>query len=400
MQEGLVTVNGQVVREMGTRVSPERDEVRVRGRVVRLTDVLLYLLMNKPAGVVTTASDPEGRPTVLDQLPAAWRTARVYPIGRLDYDTEGLLLLTNDGELAHRLMHPSFEMPKEYQALVEGTPSPETLARLARGVRMEGDPVPTAPARVWLMREIPNAGSWVGVELHEGRNRQVRRMLDAVGHHALRLRRVRLGPLTLGKLRQGDTRELTADELAALRAAVGLGGDDVAAAETPASAESVVGAQPTADEFARFDEVNEQYIADDVEDDIADDVEGDIEDDDEDDIADDDEGVDDLADDDVTEMFAADEVVEVGEPLEADSADDDEIDDEPGGVDTGEVGGDLHLSSTLPDVTDTAVGEPGEPLPPLLDATDTGEPTPAHTVDVSSVAAEREAARPDTPDAE
>lgn len=218
---GAVSVNGAVVRELGVRVDPDRDEVRVRGRVVRPATELLYLMLHKPADVVTTASDPQRRRTVLDLLPPAWRVARVYPVGRLDLDTEGLLLLTNDGELALRLTHPRYALPKEYAALVAGRPSPDALHRLERGVFLRDEARPTAPARVWLQRAQGDA-TWVGVEIHEGRKRQVRRMLDAVGHPVLRLRRLSVGPLALGNLPAGQARALTPDELHALRAAVGL----------------------------------------------------------------------------------------------------------------------------------------------------------------------------------
>jgi pseudouridine synthase len=218
---GLVAVNGQVVREPGTRVDPEGDEVQVNGQPVHPVEQHLYILLNKPTDVVTTSADRHARRTVLDLLPAEWRERRVYPVGRLDRDTEGLLLLTDDGEIALRLTHPRYALPKEYAALVAGRPAAAALDRLARGVMLDGDTRPTAPARVWLERSVGDA-TWVGLELHEGRNRQVRRMLDAVGYTALRLRRVRVGPLTLGTLAPGRARLLTAAEVAELRRAVGL----------------------------------------------------------------------------------------------------------------------------------------------------------------------------------
>jgi pseudouridine synthase len=222
---GAVTVNGRVVRELGTRIQPGRDEVRVAGRAVRPSDERLYVLLNKPADVVTTASDTHGRRTVLDLLSDAWRAERVYPVGRLDRDTAGLLLLTNDGDLALRLTHPRYALAKEYRALVAGRPNAVTIARLARGIFLPGEVRATAPARVWIERPTGN-DTWMGVELHEGRNRQVRRMFEAVGHPVLDLKRIRVGPLTLAGLAPGASRLLSARELAALRRAAGLADAD------------------------------------------------------------------------------------------------------------------------------------------------------------------------------
>jgi 23S rRNA pseudouridine2605 synthase len=219
---GVVTINGVTTRELGVRVDPARDVVRVRGSLVTPPTRKLYLLMNKPAGVMTTVSDPHGRRTVLDLLPARWRGERVYPVGRLDYDTEGLLLLTDDGDLALRLTHPRYALAKEYHALVEGRPTPEELARLATGVLLPGETRPTAPARAWLLRSGEGDTTWVGLELHEGRNRQARRMFDAIGKPVIRLRRVRVGPLTLGDLAPGQTRELSAREVDTLLRQAGL----------------------------------------------------------------------------------------------------------------------------------------------------------------------------------
>lgn len=215
---GAVTINGVVVRMPGARVVPGRDEVRVNGRLVRPAreGEHLYILLNKPVDAVTTARDERGRRTVLDLLPEEWRARRVYPVGRLDRDTEGLLLLTNDGALALRLTHPRYAPQKEYHALVAGHPSPSQLDQLARGLMLEGETRPTAPANVRVLRrEGPNA--WVAISIHEGRNRQVRRMFEAVGHPVLRLRRMRLGPLELRDLAPGRSRLLTVDEVEALR---------------------------------------------------------------------------------------------------------------------------------------------------------------------------------------
>jgi 23S rRNA pseudouridine2605 synthase len=221
---GLVAVNGAVVREQGVRVRPGDDEVCVRGELIKAPDdAHLYLMMNKPINIMTTTNDPEGRRTVLDLLPERWASRRVYPVGRLDWDSEGLLLLTDDGELTLRLTHPRYALSKEYIALVEGKPAPAALLRLERGLPLEGEMRPTAPAHVRLLR-VESGNAWISVEIHEGRNRQVRRMFEAIGHLVLRLRRVRVGSLALGGLEPGATRELRPEEVAALRAAVGLKG--------------------------------------------------------------------------------------------------------------------------------------------------------------------------------
>jgi 23S rRNA pseudouridine2605 synthase len=218
---GAVSVNGQVVREQGSRVHPDTDEVRVHGEPVRLPTSFTYILLNKPSGIMSTVSDPEGRHTVLDLLPEVWRRHRIYPIGRLDWDTEGLLLLTDDGRLTLRLTHPRYALPKEYHALVAREPSPSELRQLAEGVLLSGHQRPTAPARLWII-ERQGAATWVGLEIHEGRNRQVRRMLEAIGCPVLRLRRVRIGPIRLGNERPGSSRRLTKDEVVALYQASGL----------------------------------------------------------------------------------------------------------------------------------------------------------------------------------
>ena len=209
--DGLVMVNGKTVREMGTQVE-DGDEVRVRGEVVTLEEEKHYLIYHKPAGEVTTVSDPEGRATVLDKFKDY--PVRLYPVGRLDYDSEGLILLTNDGELCQAMLHPSKEVEKVYLAKVSNQPGPEILAQLRRGVMIDGHM--TAPAKVRLVRQETFA-AMVLVSIHEGRNRQVRKMFQAVGHQVLQLRRVQFGPLHLGGLERGRWRDLTADELAKLK---------------------------------------------------------------------------------------------------------------------------------------------------------------------------------------
>ena len=208
--DGRVTVNGELA-ELGRRVDPDHDRVAVDGVVVGVRPDLVHYLLNKPAGVVTTASDPQGRPTVVDLVPAE---PRVFPVGRLDLDTEGLLLLTNDGHLANRIAHPSHGVAKEYLAEVEREPSRAALRRLREGVDL--DDGRTAPAQASLV-----APTLVRLVIHEGRNRQVRRMLDAVGHPVLRLIRTRIGPLSDRRLQPGTWRALTLEERHALEQAVG-----------------------------------------------------------------------------------------------------------------------------------------------------------------------------------
>jgi 23S rRNA pseudouridine2605 synthase len=206
-----VTLNGEVAR-LGASADPESDRVALDGRPLR-AEHAEYWMLHKPRGVLTTTHDPRRRRTVLDLLPA--RAARLFPVGRLDLDTEGLVLLTNDGELAHALLHPSHESPREYRLLVEGRVSPETLARLATGIELEEGR--SAPARVARPRYDAKTGcTRFELTVVEGRKRQIRRMLAHVGHPVRRLLRVRLGPLRLGRLPEGAARPLTAAEREAL----------------------------------------------------------------------------------------------------------------------------------------------------------------------------------------
>ena len=209
---GRVTVNGEIVSEMGRRVLAT-DGVSVDGVPVQGAERLIYLMLNKPTGFITTTHDPEGRPTVLALVRS---NQRIYPIGRLDWDTEGLLLLTNDGELANRLTHPRFGVEKEYHALVSGYPNQIALNRLTEGMMLEDGK--TEPSVVKRLRQDKD-GIWIGITIHEGRNRQVRRMLDEVGHPAKALVRVRVGSLVLDDLPSGAYRPLTSAEVATLRAA-------------------------------------------------------------------------------------------------------------------------------------------------------------------------------------
>jgi 23S rRNA pseudouridine2605 synthase len=210
---GRVTVNGEVA-PLGARVDRDTDVIEIDGAPVSVRPGLVHYLLNKPAGVVSTASDPHGRPTVVGLVPPE---PRVHPVGRLDADTEGLLLLTNDGELTHRLTHPRFGVEKEYLVQTDRRLAAGELRRLREGIEL--DDGPTAPARA----SQPEPGL-VRLTIHEGRNRQVRRMFDALGHPVTRLVRVRIGPLTDRRLPVGAWRALTQDELRALEAAAGRAG--------------------------------------------------------------------------------------------------------------------------------------------------------------------------------
>ncbi len=209
--EGRVTVDG-VVATLGDRVDSEVQEVRVDGHLAPTRPDAVYILLNKPEGVVTTASDPQGRTIVLDLVPSR---VRIFPVGRLDRNTEGLLLLTNDGRLAHLLTHPSTHVAKEYLARVEGDPSPGDIRRLREGVVL--DDGPTAPAQVSRVSE-----GLLRIVIYEGRNRQVRRMCAAVGHEVTRLVRTRIGPLQDPTLAPGTWRTLSVAEVRQLMASVGL----------------------------------------------------------------------------------------------------------------------------------------------------------------------------------
>lgn len=209
---GRIRINGRVAR-LGDRVDPDKDEVEVDGSPVPLAVATVHYLVNKPAGVVSTAADPHGRPTVLDIVGSP---DRLWPVGRLDIDSEGALIVTNDGDLTLRLTHPRYMVPKRYVAEVRGSVAVSTARRLARGIDLEDGP--TAPADVRLL-ERGEGSSLLEVTIREGRNRQVRRMMDAVGHPVHRLVRVAIGPLEVGRLRPGTYRRLGPMEIQRLYAA-------------------------------------------------------------------------------------------------------------------------------------------------------------------------------------
>jgi 23S rRNA pseudouridine2605 synthase len=216
---GRVTLNGKVVTEQGTKADPERDEIRVDGKPLDLPERPVYFMLNKPKGYVTTVSDPEGRPTVMDLLPK--RGERVYPVGRLDYASEGLLLMTNDGALAQKLTKAGSHVPKTYLVKVSGKPDEKTIERLRAGVTIaleDGRRVKTSPAKIRLAED--GANPWYEVVLIEGRNRQIRRMFERVGHHVEKIKRVQIGPLVLD-VAPGKFRELTSKELEQLKQAAG-----------------------------------------------------------------------------------------------------------------------------------------------------------------------------------
>jgi len=217
IQEGRISVNNQVVEELGLRVDEDQDVVRVDGRKIQVKTQPVYILLNKPAGYLVTLKDPFRRPTVRTLLPAS--LGRVFPVGRLDLATEGLLVLTNDGELAFRLSHPRFGVKKVYLAKIKGEPDKEALRRLERGVHLEG--AKTAPARVVLLAPGQKS-SWLRLELQEGRKREVREMCRAVGHPVLELRRVEFAGLGLGNLKSGQWRHLEPGEVRRLKSLVNV----------------------------------------------------------------------------------------------------------------------------------------------------------------------------------
>ncbi|KXG75301.1 Ribosomal large subunit pseudouridine synthase B [Fervidicola ferrireducens] len=206
--DGRVQVNGKIVKELGIKVDPDVDEVRVDGEICRIKMKPVYIIMNKPKGVLTTVKDPFGRPTIIDLL--AGVKERVFPVGRLDKDTEGLLIITNDGELSYKLTHPKHQIDKTYIAKVMGVPDEKDIRRLRKGIFLEDGK--TAPAKVRILKKGKNFAV-LEIIIHEGRKRQVRRMCEAIGHPVLSLRRTRIGNLTLRGLAPGGWRYMTEEEV-------------------------------------------------------------------------------------------------------------------------------------------------------------------------------------------
>jgi 23S rRNA pseudouridine2605 synthase/16S rRNA pseudouridine516 synthase len=215
IREGRVSVNGKIVLRPGFLVDADKDSIKVDGRLLHSHPPHVYFLLNKPRGVVTSMEDPHGRPTVMDLMKGT--KTRVFPVGRLDYQTEGLLLLTNDGELAHKLLHPRYALGRVYRVQVKGIPTRETLDKLRGGAHLE--PGKRARVQVRFDRAL-KANAWLEITLREGRHREVRRICEAIGHPALVLKRIRFGPLSLRGIPTGRHRHLTEAEIRELRGVI------------------------------------------------------------------------------------------------------------------------------------------------------------------------------------
>ncbi len=215
IRAGHVTVNGKVVRVLGTCIDPSKDHVKIDGRHVQPAEPEVFVFLHKPSGYVTTMDDPQGRPTVADLVPKV--KVRVFPVGRLDYDTEGLLLLTNNGKVAQACVHPRYHVPKTYLVKVSGVCTDEEIRNLEDGVAL--DDGMTAPATVRKSGKA-KVNSWLELTIYEGRKHQIKRMLEALGHHVVRIKRIRFGPIDLGDLPVGASRFATDAEANALRAVV------------------------------------------------------------------------------------------------------------------------------------------------------------------------------------
>jgi 23S rRNA pseudouridine2605 synthase len=218
MREGRVTVNGAAVTKLGTQADAGKDKIKVDGKLIA-RPALRYFLFHKPPGLITSMRDPEGRPHLGEWLENLGGKNRLFPVGRLDFNSSGLLLLTNDGELTQKLTHPRYEVRKVYRVKISGRPPEEHLERLRKGIRLEDGW--TAPAKVSIV-EVLNKKAWLEVEIHEGRYREVRRMFEALGYFVEKLVRIRMGPLRLGSLAPGEYRPLMPPEISALKKAVGM----------------------------------------------------------------------------------------------------------------------------------------------------------------------------------
>ncbi len=220
IRQGRVEVNGHVADELGTRADPERDDIRVDGRRLKFTSDRRYYLMYKPRGVVSTRSDPQQRLTVIDVLSKAGIKGYFYPVGRLDYDSEGLIILTNDGAFAEKVTHPKHELERAYEVAVTGMPDARDLERLSRGIVI--DSRRTMPAKVRVIHKYPDKKepqTLIEIVIKEGRNRQVRKMCEQTGHHVISLKRTRIGAITDKRIKPGQVRELSPDEVKGLNKA-------------------------------------------------------------------------------------------------------------------------------------------------------------------------------------
>ncbi len=208
IKSGHVSVNGRVVTDMGVKVDPDVDVVQVDGRVIKPSGKKVYIMLNKPVGYITSVKDQFGRPTVIDLVD--YTQERIYPVGRLDYDTSGLLILTNDGELAYKLTHPKHEVPKTYLAVLKGVPDEGDLEKFRSGLRIEN--YVTSPAEIKVLDVFKNSCQ-VEIKIHEGKNRQVRKMCESIGHPVVSLERTAIGEISLGDLKQGQWRFLSSEEI-------------------------------------------------------------------------------------------------------------------------------------------------------------------------------------------
>lgn len=213
ISEGRVSVNGKIIQVLGSLVDGQKDKIEVDGKRVKALQIHTYLALNKPPGYLVTARDPFRRPTIMDLLPPLEQ--RVFPVGRLDFDSEGLLLLTDDGDLAYRLMHPRYRVEKEYLVRVKPKPEPSTIVRLGKGIFLDGKK--TAPAQIRMLSKAGKEEAVLLMRIHEGRKREVRRMFQALGHRVFMLKRLRLGSLRLGRLKRGHWRHLSREEVEELK---------------------------------------------------------------------------------------------------------------------------------------------------------------------------------------